>query len=163
MIQHQQSFEIVKHHPHWAQFFISESIPISLYIAVFIVAGMGDVPCRGLFVLMDMMLGLFVTYKFLYFHRLNYYVSGEQFIIRHGVFTSNSNYIELYRIVDYDERRNFIQQIVGLKTVTIYSGDRTTPQIDVVGVPERYDLVAVIRERVEFNKQRKGVYEITNR
>ena len=79
------------------------------------------------------------------------------------MFTTNNNYIELYRIVDYDERRSFIQQIVGLKTVTIYSGDRTTPHLDIIGVPVKIDLVAIIRERVEYNKQRKGVYEITNR
>jgi hypothetical protein len=47
--------------------------------------------------------------------------------------------------------------------VTIYSGDRTTPHLDIIGVPVKIDLVAIIRERVEYNKQRKGVYEITNR
>ena len=109
------------------------------------------------------LLVLFILYKFAYLKRLSYYISGEQLIIQHGVFTTNNNYIELYRIVDYDERRSFIQQIVGLKTVTIYSGDRTTPHLDIIGVPVKIDLVAIIRERVEYNKQRKGVYEITNR
>ena len=112
---------------------------------------------------MAFLLVLFILYKFAYLKRLSYYVSGEQLIIQHGVFTTNNNYIELYRIVDYDERRSLIQQIVGLKTVTIYSGDRTTPHLDIIGVPVKIDLVAIIRERVEYNKQRKGVYEITNR
>ena len=51
----------------------------------------------------------------------------------------------------------------GLKTVSIYSGDRTNPKLDIFGIKERLDVVALIRERVEYNKLRKGVYEITNR
>ena len=56
-----------------------------------------------------------------------------------------------------------MQQICGLKSVVIYSGDRNTPKLDVIGVKNELDLVSIIRERVEYNKQRKGVYEITHR
>ena len=145
-MQYQQpAFKTVRHHPHWMQFVINEFIPLCLCLAAFAFAGMENMPFKG-FIL-----------------QVAFLVSGEQLIIQHGVFTTNNNYIELYRIVDYDERRSFIQQIVGLKTVTIYSGDRTTPHLDIIGVPVKIDLVAIIRERVEYNKQRKGVYEITNR
>jgi hypothetical protein len=51
----------------------------------------------------------------------------------------------------------------GIKTVSIYSGDRTNPRLDIYGIRERTDVVSVIRERVEYNKRSKGVYEITNR
>ena len=43
------------------------------------------------------------------------------------------------------------------------SGDRTTPKLCVQGVREDFDLVAIIRERVEFTKTQKPIYEITNR
>ena len=56
-----------------------------------------------------------------------------------------------------------MQQLTGLKTVSIYSGDRTTPRLDIIGMDARLDIVGCIRERVEYNKLRKGVYEITNR
>lgn len=145
------------------QFIINEFIPLCLFLAAIAFAGMEDMPFKGFVLQIAFLLVLFILYKFAYLQRLNYYVSSEQLIIQHGVFTRNNNYIELYRIVDYDEKRSFIQQIVGLKTVTIFSGDRTTPHLDIIGVPVKYDLVAIIRERVEYNKQRKGVYEITNR
>ena len=35
--------------------------------------------------------------------------------------------------------------------------------VDIYGVKERLDVVRIIRERVEYNKKRKGIYEITNR
>ena len=163
-MQYQQpTYKTVRHHPHWMQFVINEFIPLCLCLAAFVFAGMENMPFKGFILQIAFLLVLFILYKFAYLKRLSYYVSGEQLIIQHGVFTTNNNYIELYRIVDYDERRSFIQQIVGLKTVTIYSGDRTTPHLDIIGVPVKIDLVAIIRERVEYNKQRKGVYEITNR
>ena len=163
MQYNQKTFKTVRHRPHWMQFIINEFIPLSLCLAAFTFAGMEDMPFKGFILQIAFLLVLFILYKFAYLQRLRYFVSSEQLIIQHGVFTSNNNYVELYRIVDYDERRNFIQQLVGLKTVTIYSGDRTTPHLDIIGVPVDFDLVAIIRERVEYNKQRKGVYEITNR
>ena len=55
------------------------------------------------------------------------------------------------------------RSLTGLKTVSVYSGDRMTPKLDIYGVEYRTNLVGHIRERVETNKQRKGIYEITNR
>lgn len=65
--------------------------------------------------------------------------------------------------MDFAERSNLLQQICGLKTVSVYSGDRTTPRLDIIGVGINENLVPIIRERVEQNKRRKGIYEITNR
>ena len=59
--------------------------------------------------------------------------------------------------------QTFMQQLFHLKTVSIYSGDRTTPRLDIIGVPMKEELVAAIRERVETNKRRRSIYEITNR
>ena len=80
-----------------------------------------------------------------------------------GVFTRDEDYIELYRVVDFAERKNLLQQLFGIKTVTIMSGDRTTPKLCVQGVKDNTDLVTIIRERVEYTKTQKPIYEITNR
>ncbi len=55
------------------------------------------------------------------------------------------------------------EQIFGLKAVTIYSGDRNNSVVNMIGIKEADDVVSEIRMRVEFNKRRKGIYEITNR
>jgi len=70
--------------------------------------------------------------------------------------------MELYRIVDFQEHQSLLQQICGLKTVRILSMDRNTPSLDLIGIRRRNDIVAIIRERVEINKRKKGIYEITN-
>lgn len=156
-------FHTISIQPHWMQYFINEFIPLVLCLAIWLSAGLDNNPFSKLLLCIAGALSLFLVYKFIYLQLLIYSVTGEQLVIKHGVFTRNSDYIELYRIVDYDERRNFIQQILGLKTVSVYSGDRTNPRLDIIGVLEGNDMVGIIRERVEYNKLRKGVYEITNR
>ena len=71
--------------------------------------------------------------------------------------------MELYRVVDYQQNRSLLQQLLGLKTVTILSGDRNMRRLDIIGVCEDENIVGEIRKRVEYNKRMKSIYEITNR
>ena len=70
--------------------------------------------------------------------------------------------MELYRVVDFLEHQSLLQQLCGLKTVSILSMDRSTPRLNLIGIRRGNDIVALIRERVELNKRKKGIYEITN-
>ena len=76
---------------------------------------------------------------------------------------SKAEYIELYRVIDFRETESFMQGIFDLKTVTVYSGDRTTPKLRIHGIPAGLQLVPCLRERVNYNRQKRGIYEITNR
>ena len=120
-----------------------------------IYAGMDGLPLTHLILALTLILSLILLYRFIYLKRMTYSVGNEQFVFEYGVFHRKVDYLELYRI--------FIQQLCGLKTVSIYSGDRTTPRLDIIGVKNGCEYVSLIRERVEYNKRRKGIYEITNR
>ena len=74
----------------------------------------------------------------------------------------NAPLASIATLLDFHEQQSLLQQIFGLKTVTVLSMDRTTPKLELTGLPKRINIVDIIRERVEFNKQRKGIYEITN-
>lgn len=71
------------------------------------------------------------------------------------VFSHSTDYVELYRVVDYQQSRSLPQQLFGLKTVTIYSGDRNNAKLDMIGIKASNDIVSEIRCRVEFNKKTK--------
>ena len=105
---------------------------------------------------------LVLLYRFIYLRRIRYRVGEEQLVSEHGIFIRRVDYMELYRIVDFQEHQSLLQQICGLKTVRILSMDRNTPRLDLIGVRCGNDIVAIIRERVEINKRKKGIYEITN-
>ena len=86
----------------------------------------------------------------------------EQIVSEHGILYRKVDYMELYRIVDFQEHQSLLQQLCGLKTVSIFSMDRNTPRLDLTGIRRRDDIVTLVRERVEYNKRKKGIYEITN-
>ena len=74
-----------------------------------------------------------------------------------------SDYVEMYRITDYREHQSFLQRLLGVKTITIYSTDQSDGVTEIVGVSADLDLVGMIRDFVENSKKEKCIYEITNR
>lgn len=79
-----------------------------------------------------------------------------------GVFSKQTDYIELYRITDYTESRTLLQRIMGVKTVTIFSTDRSDSVSDILGVPADMNLVGMLRDAVERTKRERNIYEIAN-
>ena len=163
MQQTVRRFNIITLRPHWGQYFISQGFMFLVSIVLFLVAGHDAITFKMPFLVLGTVTMLMTLYGCLYLSKLQYVISAEQLIVQQGVFHRTSDYIELYRIVDFSEQRDILEQFFGLKTISIYSGDRTNPKLDICGVQEKVDVVGIIRERVEYNKQIKGVYEITNR
>ena len=163
MQQTVRRFRVITLRPHWGQYIISQGLMFLVSLVVFLVAGHDAITIKMPFLILGSVTMLMMLYGCLYLSNLQFIISSEQLIIQHGVFHRSSDYIELYRIVDFSEQRDILEQLFGLKTVSIYSGDRTNPKLDIYGVMEKVDVVGIIRERVEYNKQRRGVYEITNR
>ena len=163
MQQTVRRFRVITLRPHWGQYIISQGLMFLVSLVLFLVAGHDVITIKMPFLILGSVTLLMMLYGCLYLSKLQFIISSEQLIIQHGVFHRSSDYIELYRIVDFSEQRDILEQLFGLKTVSIYSGDRTNPKLDIYGVMEKVDVVGIIRERVEYNKQRRGVYEITNR
>ena len=153
MQQTVRRFHIITLRPHWGQYIISQGFMFLVSLVLFLVAGHEAITFKMPFLILGSVTTLMMLYGCLYLSKLQFIVSSEQLIIQHGIFHRTSDYIE----------RCIMEQLFGLKTISIYSGDRTNPKLDIYGVREKLDVVGIIRERVEYNKQRRGVYEITNR
>ena len=87
----------------------------------------------------------------------------QQILYQHGIITYTTDYLELYRVFDYQQARSPMQQLVGLKTIYIMVADRNTPVLEMIGIENKNNIITVIRDRVEYNKAIKRVYEIGNR
>ena len=90
-------------------------------------------------------------------------ISDVKICRRHGILTRQTDYLELYRVVDYRESQTFLQRLFGVKTVVIISTDKSDPSMLICGVPAKEDLVTHTRNLVEQNKKENHIYEITNR
>lgn len=147
--------------PDWRQFVIDQLPSIIFAVVMFIVGGM-DIPFSSIFFCVALAFTFHAYYNYIYLRGMEYTITDQQLIYEHGVFTRNRDFVELYRIVDYDERGTFMQQLIGLKTISIYSGDRSTPKLDIIGVKEKSDLIDVLRERVSYNRSRMNIHEFAN-
>lgn len=148
--------------PSMVQFIIDELYLLTLCVAGWAYGGMDDAPLGTVATLFAVLLSLILIYRLIYLKRIRYHIGSEQLTTGHGVFLRSVGYIELYRVVDFQERQTLLQQVFGLKTVTVLSTDRTTPRLEMTGLPKRIDIVDIIRERVEYNRKTKGIHEITN-
>lgn len=148
-------FQSIVLQPHAGQFVIDELPAIVLCCAAWVYGGMEGLPLTALAVSVAALLSLALLYRFIYLRRTRYHIGSEQLISRHGVLSRKTDYMEQYRIVDFVEHQSLMQQLCGLKTVRILSMDRNTPRLDLVGIRHNFDVVTLIRERVEYNKRKR--------
>lgn len=159
----QPQFGTLTRRPSAWQWLVDNLLVILLCAGGLTVAGMDGMAMRSLLFWVSLLVALGLCYRLVYIKKTVYYITAEQLIHEHGVLHRTRDYIELYRIVDFREDSRFLQQLFGLKTVRVFSGDRTTPSLDLIGMESNDPLIPEIRIRVAYNKRRNGIYEITNR
>lgn len=163
MEQEVKVFRPLSLRPHWLQFSINQLGWLILCLMAFTVYFNFNFIMVNIFLYAGIAILLYLLYQVLYLMRMEYIITSDQIIFLHGVISQSTDYMELYRVIDYQQHRSLMQQMTGLKTIIIYSGDKNTPIMRIIGMKEEVDVVAEIRRRVEYNKQLKHVYEITNR
>ena len=149
--------------PHLLQFVILNIGWISLFLAVTVLLYYIDVQYNTMLQIANVALAVMCLLKAVSLFSIKYIITNEQIIYIHGVLNRETNYIELYRVVDYQETRTFLQWLFGLKNVIIFSMDKNIKVLYIIGMKKRQNIIATVRERVEYNKKRKGIDEITNR
>lgn len=150
-------------HPDISQFIISHIlmfIPLPMLLSYY---GFGKGYIRYALIIAIVIIIFYLLFSYMYLKSLTYKIDDERLMVQRGVFSIDRDYIELYRVVDYEERSTFLQRIFGIKNVSIYSGDRTLPKLEMVGISSDMDIISIIRKKVEKCKKERGVYEITNR
>ena len=121
------SYEDVSIRPDWRQLLIDELLSILAAVVLLIVGGLDGVPYHSVFFCVALALGFKVYYRIVYLRTMLYTITGEQLVYEHGVFSRSRDYIELYRIVDFDEKRSFLQLILGLKVTASTTKGRSPP------------------------------------
>ena len=104
--------------PHAMQFLCMEIVPTIFCLSVWFVMGLDDFlseAFRPILLFVGIFLFLYIVMKFCYLRSMRYEISLQQLMFEHGVFTVSRDFVELYRVVDYGERRNVLQVLFGLK------------------------------------------------
>lgn len=155
----------IRIHPSGMQFAVDDGLTILGVVALVAIAGYDGFTPKWMIpyiIGVAIALILYLVYHYLYITRMVYVITSEQLKYEYGIFSCQKDFVELYRVVDYSEQRSFLQLLLGIKTISIYSGDRTHPRLDLIGIDKNIDLISMIRERVEVNKKRHNIHEFTN-
>ena len=156
-------FKTIRLRPHVLQYVICLMPSMLMCGLFFFLCRLRNFPFTELCLALSLFILCYIIFRIMYLSCMEYVITSEQLIFHHGVLVRSTDYMELYRVVDYQQNSTLAQQLLGLKTISILSGDRNMPRLDLIGMRERIDVVGEIRIRVEWNKTRKGIYEITNR
>ena len=105
---------------------------------------------------------IFLVLRYVMLVNVKWLVEEETLCRIKGIFSKQTDYIEMYRITDYKENQSFLQRIMGVKTVTVYSTDRSDEVTDIPGVPADMNLIGIIRDNVEKCRKEQRIYEIAN-
>ena len=89
--------------PHTGQFVIDELPLMFVCMAGLVYGGMEGLPLSSMARIVSLFLLLVLLYRFIYLRRIRYRVCEEQLVSEHGIFIRRVDYMELYRIVDFQE------------------------------------------------------------
>lgn len=105
---------------------------------------------------------VYALYRWLVLRAHVWQIYPEQIIQRTGLFTLVTNQVEMYRVIDYQEKQSFLQRFFGVKTLILKTRDRTCRELKISGIPSNYHLMEYIRTQVEQCKKKNRIYEVTN-
>ena len=153
-----ESFQTYRLKPHWIQYVIDQLPWILIWVVVTLYAGDDTLPYREYLGYVSACMLCYLLWQALELCRIEYVITGEQLIYRHGVLFHSGDYMELYRIVDYQESRTPVQQLTGLKNILLLSGDRSLPRLRMVGIRGSSRILDEIRARVDFFALRLNIW-----
>ncbi len=86
-----------------------------------------------------------------------YEVTTERIKVTRGVFSRQTEEVELYRVRDYRLEEPFWTRIFGLGNIVISTTDNSNQVVVIRAIPEPDSLRDQIRKHVEVCRERKGV------
>lgn len=98
--------------------------------------------------------------KVLLIKSVKYEISSERIRITTGIFSKQTNAMELYRVKDYTLKEPFFYRLFHLGTITILTSDHSTPQIIMKAIPSARQLMDELRKHVELRRDLKKVREV---
>lgn len=86
-----------------------------------------------------------------------YSLTEERLFIETGLFNSVENEVRLYRILDVQLRRSFMQKIFGIGTIAISSADKSLGDFVLKNVKKPKVVKELISKNVEIQRELKRV------
>jgi uncharacterized membrane protein YdbT with pleckstrin-like domain len=102
---------------------------------------------------------LILTYRILYWRSIRYEISPQQIIYVRGIFRRKVDFLEMYRIKDFDQRQSFLMNLLGIMHIRLMTSDISHPMLEMKGILKS-NIADVLRELIEQSRKENRVYAI---
>lgn len=99
-----------------------------------------------------------IIYGVMYHKLIGIELYEDRIILRKGVFSRKRDYLELYRVKDFNEYQSFFMRIFKIMNVTLETSDKSDPLLHLYGIPKS-NILDIIRDLTEKQRKIKGVRE----
>jgi len=90
---------------------------------------------------------------------VRYEISPEQIKYTRGVLQVKIDFLEMYRIKDFDQRQSLIMSMLGIMHIRLMTSDISHPMLVMKGIPKS-NIADVLRELIEQSRRENRVYAI---
>lgn len=98
-------------------------------------------------------------YTIFYWQMVKYEINDQQIIYSRGVLNRKQDYLELFRIKDFEKDQPLLMRILNIMNFKLITSDQSHPVLVFSGVPVS-NIHVVIRELVQQARKRNRVFEI---
>jgi len=102
---------------------------------------------------------LVMLFKYLSFTFIRYFISSETIKVRRGIFSRRLDYLEWFRVKDYQTTQTVAMRLLGVMEVRLYTTDLTNDVVTLEAVPQS-DLPELIRDLVIQARLNNRIFEI---
>ena len=131
-------------------------LSIILFFLAFIVSGMVGIDLRFVFFILIFICISKAFYGFFYYILMDIRLYDDRMIFKEGVFSKKTNFLELYRVIDYNIYQSFFMRIFGIQNIILITSDKLNPIVKIKGLKNN-NIVENIRLKVEIQRKAKGV------
>lgn len=97
----------------------------------------------------------YALWKYIVIKCTKYVITTERIKITTGVFSTKTDYLELYRINDITFEQPFLLRIFSLGNLKLTTSDTSTPQLTLQAIPASEELQNEIRKHIETQRDKK--------
>jgi uncharacterized membrane protein YdbT with pleckstrin-like domain len=102
----------------------------------------------------------YALWKWLTLKSRVYRLTTERLLTTDGVFSKDTESMELYRVKDFRVKQSFFERLFGLESIELLSTDMETPDVVIESIPASLKLSDKIREHVEACRVQKGTRDV---
>ena len=103
---------------------------------------------------------LFVLIPFIIVRQIRYRISNYRIDYEKGLLGKRIETLELWHVDDIEFQQSFFERLMGVGDITVFSNDKTTPRLELKGLPHPRPLFESLKQRVIAVKRQRGVIKM---